>query len=318
LETHPGLSFLANTPEFQDRYLETVLVRIFYNTPKGFTGKMSLTQLRKSGFLQGLTFIDTETDINKSIDFFSYEHFYVVYCKFWELDTDHDLIISADDLMRYSGGAPTRRIAERICSTPMFPRNPDMAKLLASKIRRQRGPNANKKAIVGLMTYEDFVWFILSEEDRDSSTALEYWFRMIDVDEDGYWSSFELEYFYTDMMPYLRDLGMEPPPFEDLLCQWLDMLSPHYSYNTTLWDCPTVAISLADLKRSKLGKAILHSLVSPSKFLALETKDPFADPAGKDGASDWLRFAQVEYELAVADQAGGGLDQSDMQSGEEE
>jgi hypothetical protein len=63
------------------------------------TGKMDLGQLRKSGLVAGLNFIDNEPDINKSIDFFSYEHFYVIYCKFWEVDTDHDLIISAEDLM---------------------------------------------------------------------------------------------------------------------------------------------------------------------------------------------------------------------------
>ncbi len=34
-------------------------------------------------------------------DFFSYEHFYVIYCKFWELDTDHDLEIDAEDLLRH-------------------------------------------------------------------------------------------------------------------------------------------------------------------------------------------------------------------------
>jgi len=29
----------------------------------------------------------------------------------------------------------------------------------------------------GKMSYEDFVWFIMSEEDKTSDTALEYWFR---------------------------------------------------------------------------------------------------------------------------------------------
>lgn len=29
-------------------------------------------------------------------DFFSYEHFYVLYCKFWELDSDHDFYISKE------------------------------------------------------------------------------------------------------------------------------------------------------------------------------------------------------------------------------
>lgn len=38
LDTHPGLSFLGNTPEFQERYLETILVRVFYNTPRGIIG----------------------------------------------------------------------------------------------------------------------------------------------------------------------------------------------------------------------------------------------------------------------------------------
>ena len=35
-------------------------------------------------------------------DYFSYEHFYVLYCKFWELDSDHDLFIDASDLARHS------------------------------------------------------------------------------------------------------------------------------------------------------------------------------------------------------------------------
>lgn len=34
-------------------------------------------------------------------DFFSYEHFYVIYCKFWELDTDHDLLIDEKDLSKH-------------------------------------------------------------------------------------------------------------------------------------------------------------------------------------------------------------------------
>lgn len=46
--------------------------------------------------------------------YFSYEHFYVLYCKFWELDTDHDFQLSQDDLVRYGGHALTRIIVDRI------------------------------------------------------------------------------------------------------------------------------------------------------------------------------------------------------------
>lgn len=52
--------------------------------------------------LQTLQILEEEEDINQITDFFSYEHFYVVYCKFWELDKDHDLYISRDDLTRHN------------------------------------------------------------------------------------------------------------------------------------------------------------------------------------------------------------------------
>ena len=35
------------------------------------------------------------------------------------------------------------------------------------------------------MGYEDFVWFIMSEEDKTSDMALDYWFKCCDLDGDG-------------------------------------------------------------------------------------------------------------------------------------
>ena len=35
------------------------------------------------------------------------------------------------------------------------------------------------------MGYEDFVWFILSEEDKGNDVSLEYWFKCVDLDCDG-------------------------------------------------------------------------------------------------------------------------------------
>lgn len=33
------------------------------------------------------------------------------------------------------------------------------------------------------MGYEDFVWFMLCEEDKTTLRALEYWFKVIDLDD---------------------------------------------------------------------------------------------------------------------------------------
>jgi len=46
--------------------------------------------------------LEDEDDINQITDYFSYEHFYVIYCKFWELDRDHDLLVSKEDLSRHN------------------------------------------------------------------------------------------------------------------------------------------------------------------------------------------------------------------------
>lgn len=48
------------------------------------------------------------------LKYFSYEHFYVIYCKFWELDTDHDFFIDSNDLAHYSQGALSYQIIERV------------------------------------------------------------------------------------------------------------------------------------------------------------------------------------------------------------
>lgn len=37
----------------------------------------------------------------------------------------------------------------------------------------------------GHMCFEDFMWLWLANKDRMSETSLEYWFRILDLDDDG-------------------------------------------------------------------------------------------------------------------------------------
>lgn len=71
----------------------------------------------------------------------------------------------------------------------------------------------------GKMTYSEFVWFLISEEDKSHPRAIEYWFRCMDLDGDGYLSIYELEWFYTEQSRRLEAMGIEPLPFSDSLCQ---------------------------------------------------------------------------------------------------
>ena len=101
VEYHPGLSFLKSAPEFHSRYVHTVICRIFYCINRNWSGKITAQELRRSNFLQVVDLLEDEPDINQITDYFSYEHFYVIYCKFWELDMDHDLMIDKKDLQQY-------------------------------------------------------------------------------------------------------------------------------------------------------------------------------------------------------------------------
>lgn len=140
LDNHPGLNFLQATPEFQDRYADTVVMRIFFVIDSNDDGRISYRDFKKSNFIKVLKEVDEEEDINKVRDYFSYEHFYVLYCRFWELDTDHDFLIDKEDFSRYEGYALSRKAMDRI-----FDQIP----------RKFKSNTPNK------MSYEDFVWFML-------------------------------------------------------------------------------------------------------------------------------------------------------------
>ena len=91
-----------------------MIARIFYCVNRSWSGRITIPELRKSNFLAVLSSLDEEEDINQVTDFFSYEHFYVIYCKFWELDKDHDLFIDREDLSRHNDHGKPHNYGDRL------------------------------------------------------------------------------------------------------------------------------------------------------------------------------------------------------------
>lgn len=54
----------------------------------------------------------------------------------------------------------------------------------------------------------------------------------MDLDGDGVLSMYELEYFYEDQCQRLETMAIEPLPFEDCLCQMLDLVKPEVEGQT--------------------------------------------------------------------------------------
>ncbi|TRY58942.1 hypothetical protein DNTS_033917 [Danionella cerebrum] len=314
VDTHPGLTFLKDAPEFHSRYITTcaclsvslsvgqlqhvlrrkaegVIQRIFYTVNRSWTGKINMTELRRSNFLQTLALLEEEDDINQITDYFSYEHFYVIYCKFWELDTDHDLFIDPKDLARYNDHASSSRIIERLFSGAVT-----------------RGNSVQRE---GRMSYAEFVWFLISEEDKKNATSIEFWFRCMDMDGDGVLSMFELEYFYEEQCERMEGMGIEPLPFQDLICQMLDLVKPECSgeelkFVVVFEKFNFGKITLRDLKRCRMAHIFYDTFFNLEKYLDHEQRDPFAVQKDLDSdgpePSDWDKYAAEEYEILVAEE----------------
>ncbi|XP_022633559.1 probable serine/threonine protein phosphatase 2A regulatory subunit B''delta isoform X2 [Vigna radiata var. radiata] len=228
LATHPGLEFLQSTPEFQERYAETVIYRIYYYINRSGNGRLTLRELKRGNIIDAMQHADEEEDINK-------------------------VLRATDNPKPYPSLVPRR---------------------FTSKVE-------------GKMGYEDFVYFILSEEDKSSEPSLEYWFKCIDLDGNGVLTRNELQFFYEEQLHRMECMAQEPVLFEDILCQIIDMVGPEdESY-----------ITLRDLKGGKLSGSVFNILFNLNKFMAFETRDPFLIRQERENPTltEWDRFAHREY-----------------------
>ncbi|ORY33607.1 hypothetical protein BCR33DRAFT_520170 [Rhizoclosmatium globosum] len=306
VQRHPGLEFLSSLAVFQARYAETVITRIFYSKLNNCNERMTLPEFRKHPFLHLLINLQLDDDINATRDVFSYKHFYVIYCKFWELDTDHNMIIEAPDMSRYDRGAITEVMMKRVvsgCGKPLS--------------------LGNKS---GQVSYRDFVWFMLCVEDKRKTGSIEYWFRCLDVDGDGVLSFHELQEFYAHQVKRMVDYRMsEPWKFDDFICSLIDLIQPKTPSH----------ITLRDLKRTPPQNAALFfdMLFDLRKYdnhvrridpMYREMDDVVVEEDGgrrKVRLEGWDKFAERAYELLAYEEldCGGGEDNvEDDELGEDE
>ncbi|CAN7997660.1 unnamed protein product [Ixodes hexagonus] len=270
IDTHPGLTFLKEAVEFHSRYVNTVSLLFSVTVRSSVSLKRLSVRLPFSG-KAGVVGVRRD-----SVGHVTRHAGHVT----------HDVRLDA---------SPTRSLT-----------SVRWAPCLSGYLRVSfvRGPIQRE----GKMSYSEFVWFIMSEEDKRHPRSIEYWFRCMDIDGDGYLSMYELDYFYEEQLTRMEALGIETLPFGDCLCQMLDMIQPQKKDK----------VSLADLKRCKMTPIFFDTFFNLEKYLDHEQRDPFASQRDHDGdgleISDWDRFAAEEYELLVAEE--GNLENHDLMYGD--
>jgi EF-hand domain/EF-hand domain pair len=285
---HPDLEFLrsAEHAEFRERYCETVAIRAMYMVGRS---KQRVTRARflASDFADKLFALNGRDQVNECSKYFSYEHFYVIYVKFWALDTDHDLWVSGDELLRYGEETWSMGIVRRmLVDTPRYESS-------------HHGTHVH---------FRDFVWLIFSEEDKTTETAIEFWFRLLDTDGDGVLSLYELEPFFTEQHQRLKEIDEEDTTtLPDSVCMLMDTVQPKHA----------PLIHLSDLKRCKHIEFVFNSLFSLRAMLEAEQLQPSDRNKyklycmGVPTPTPWQKFALEAYAVLSAEDSDSSDSESD-------
>jgi serine/threonine-protein phosphatase 2A regulatory subunit B'' len=276
VETHPSLQFLKDEHLFQEKFIDFIVTRAFYVMDTDLRGTASIQQIKRVDLASIFYNAEQIQDVNDDMHhIFNYQHFYVTFCKFWDLDADSDGFISKDDMLKFNESAVSPVIIERFFRSNFFPRA------------------SAKKPMIDLRA---FSYFLISTEDKTSPTAINFWFKLCDLDDDGVLSIKEIELLYEVQFERMRITGNETIPFSDICRQLMDMVRPDNLGRVTL----------KDLLRSKMTDMFFNILFDLQKFLVKEYQSPLVN-TGFDEAtksmSPWEIFVLIEYDQLVSDAA---------------
>jgi serine/threonine-protein phosphatase 2A regulatory subunit B'' len=140
---------------------------------------------------------------------------------------------------------------------------------------------------------------MLSEEDKANEVSVRYWFSCVDVDGDSKLNNMEMRSFYAVQLHRMQCMGHEIVPFEDMLCQMMDMIKPASA--TCL-----VAEDFLQPECSQVSGALFDALFNLNKYLLFEQRDPFVERQKREDEfeCDWDRFACIDYNrLAMEEEA---------------
>ncbi|EUD68652.1 hypothetical protein C922_01052 [Plasmodium inui San Antonio 1] len=285
LKRNTSLQFLHEHVEFLERYIESVIVRIYYHIDVNDTNRIYLKDLRRHNLAHIWCCLDDNIKVQHVKNYFSYSHFYVYYCTFCQTSSCKDMLIDDNDLYRFDNHSLNDFIVNRIWSR------------ISIKLG---GPNEK------YMCLNDWIYFIMNYEDMTSNRAIEFWFKLIDLDADCVIRDHEIQVFFNIQMERLKSHYLEEPKFEDWLCQMNDAIQPKNEGNFTL----------SDFKRNKKYAArFFGCLVSLSKLLAWESRDVYKElqiETEFPHATPWEIFCKTKYdELCYMENEGSYEDNFD-------
>ncbi|XP_062505435.1 serine/threonine-protein phosphatase 2A regulatory subunit B'' subunit gamma-like [Corticium candelabrum] len=237
IPTLPQLDCLERS--FYSFYVCTAVRKFFFFLDPLRTGKVKIQDVLACRFLDDLLELREEELSKEAQDdnWFSAPSALRVYGQYLSLDADHNGMLSKSELAVYGSGTLTPAFLDRVFQECL--------------------------TYDGEMDYKTYLDFILAMENKKEPQALQYFFRLLDVQGKGYLNVYALNYFYRSMQEMMRVNAQEVIRFEDIKDEIFDMVKPQ----------DPLHITLNDLITSGQGETVISILSDLNGFWTYENRE---------------------------------------------
>jgi len=240
LELIPTLPQLAGLEQsFYSFYVCTAVRKFFFFLDPMRTGRIKIQDVLACSFLDDLLELRDE-ELSKHMqetNWFSAPSALRVYGLYLNLDRDHNGMLSMEELQSYGTGTMTTVFLERVFQECL--------------------------TYEGEMDYKTYLDFVLAIENKREPAALQYLFRLLDIQGKNYLTRFDLNYFFRAIQQMMVQHGQEKVNFDDVSNEIFDMCRPNEPDR----------ITCNDLIRSGQGHVVINILSDLNGFWSYENRE---------------------------------------------
>ena len=266
VDRHPDLASLKHDRIQRRRYVATVSTTVFFRCTGNNSSSVPLRRVIESN-LSSLFFRCATCSLANiqtfSFRFFNYVNEMFERCLVSEKKRNLEEQNNFGDI-HAAAAEPCIRIESlklenifSVCQPAIFER---------LYLHSQRSQTNSKRGMQfsDTFAYEDLIRFMLAQEDQMKSFSLYYWFRLLDLDDDGYLSSLDLQTVYRPKF-HIHGIKKESEKFKlfsGVFCSLLDLLNDR--------SCPSsqeLLISPIDIRRSGGGTILFDLFIQPTTLI---------------------------------------------------
>eukprot|EP00416_Gambierdiscus_australes_P035577 CAMPEP_0171099516 /NCGR_PEP_ID=MMETSP0766_2-20121228/51775_1 /TAXON_ID=439317 /ORGANISM="Gambierdiscus australes, Strain CAWD 149" /LENGTH=462 /DNA_ID=CAMNT_0011559161 /DNA_START=106 /DNA_END=1494 /DNA_ORIENTATION=- len=252
IATLPQLKSLQE--EFYPFYVFTAVRKFFFFLDPKRTGRLRIKDLLSSQIIFELYELKQEhplPDHEAQNNWFSMQSALRVYGTYLQLDQDQNGMLSKSELKGYGNGMLTDVFIDRIFEEYQTYRD------------AETGENE--------MDYKTFLDFVLAMENKNSKQAIQYFWRLIDINRKGEVDGFTINYFFRSIVALLRKKKLDPVAVDDVKDEIFDMVQ-----------AKTGIITLQDLINCRQGGTVLSILTDAAAFWRYDNRESMDESLDDD------------------------------------